>query len=836
MRWLLAVSLSALAFAFSATGTFVPLQTAPGVDYLFVWSGSGVMLMMAVLIAASFGGTYALVVRRAARRGPAVLAKVRTGRWMLPMAWLGLLTLGILPAVPGIGEPAAVVSYFLYDLRWWWVAIVVAWTGWRAHVVLGKPLESVFGFPESLSRPTRLLVLDALLFLVVVGWAIGVSPRLRFTDETFGDEPRYLRYCEAWYQGAGIDVSHNALLSDSALDAPSHVLRNASLFGSAVWDDALSLRSDIRLFLDNPGHFRWNRIPLGRNGFVTGKHRSGVYQLHQPGLSLLLFPGYYLDRHLLSLDAGYQGEFPANLTMTSTSMLFMLGASAVGLFRLLRNGLHSEGVAWLGAAFATVTFPLSAFAFQLYPEVPAFLVIVLVLNFAWFHSAGRTGIDPAKADRLRDLARSTAAGLGCGLLAWLHPRFFLVSALLAAICVARGDRRQRRCVSCAFGLTLFLLLGYNFHITGSWMPNAMYAAAGDTHQIIPGVIVDNLIAYGVHGAWGLLGYAPWLFATAPGLLVLARTHRDLALLIAGLGLSLAIPAAGHALNPAGGTPGRFVVAIVPLMIWPVMVLARRFWCSPAFRVAAVIAMVVSLDMSLSYNWTHVKSFGPMVDHSRSGWKPLLALPAIREYFGDMSQDGYVVFVLLSGALAGASWLAWRRSGARVAHVESGPASLRLTRAVVVVTAAVVVSSSAATRAVGRWTRPDYLLVDAQARREAAVALTALDRCRVCFSSSRQHVSWIWLEPNPARQSRLDVRQDGRTMSLRVTVESAEGVDGFGQVHVDFGDGATARTPVVGWADLSHAYRDAGAYEVVVSVQLRDRTITETRSTRVGGNQ
>jgi hypothetical protein len=53
-----------------------------------------------------------------------------------------------------------------------------------------------------------------------------------------------------------------------------------------------------------------NRV-RGGNGFVAGKN-GGIYQMHQPGTAVVLFPGYLLDRYLLTFKASADGKFPSS--------------------------------------------------------------------------------------------------------------------------------------------------------------------------------------------------------------------------------------------------------------------------------------------------------------------------------------------------------------------------------------------------------------------------------------------------------------------------------------------------------------------------------------------
>src|SRR5262249_40473009 len=150
---------------------------------------------------------------------------------------------------------------------------------------------------------------------------------------------------------------------------------------------------------------KWNRAKAD-NQFVTGIH-GGLYQVHQPGLSLVLLPGYVLDRYLLVADTTGDGWFPAAFPMTTAMMVVTYAACAVPLFQLLRSGLGSELLAVLWAALGMMTLPMAAFPFQFYPELPPLFVILVLTRYVWFEpdSSGAAAI-------------LTGAMAGC--LPWFH--------------------------------------------------------------------------------------------------------------------------------------------------------------------------------------------------------------------------------------------------------------------------------------------------------------------------------------------------------------------------------------------------------------------------------
>src|SRR6185312_3937998 len=109
------------------------------------------------------------------------------GSWLAPLTALGVVVLGILPALPGIGEHGAVVAYFLYDLRWWWALLLLAAAVARADRLIGAPLGSLARAIARSSPALRLLLLDAALFIAVVSWAVTTTA-IRFDHGLSGDE------------------------------------------------------------------------------------------------------------------------------------------------------------------------------------------------------------------------------------------------------------------------------------------------------------------------------------------------------------------------------------------------------------------------------------------------------------------------------------------------------------------------------------------------------------------------------------------------------------------------------------------------------------------------
>jgi hypothetical protein len=814
VRWLAAAGLSCLCFCAAAFGTFVPLRGEGGdIQYLYAWPGGDRLLAIGATVFIAFAGLFAAVVYLARRSGANQAASARGGRWLAPLTLLWLVALGLAPAVPGSGERAAPLAYFFYDLRWWWLGGSLALVLAGIDALIGSPLGGWLTAAARWRPSLRRVFVDALLFTSVIACAIVSTPYLRFTNQVHGDEPKYIRYCELWYQGGGFDISAKKMLADLPADSGPALHRIPGLLLGSMREDAADLAADLSAFAANPRGFRWNRS-TGEEGFVRGKN-GGVYQIYQPGASFTLFPGYFLDRFFSPRAPGEEGEFAPSLVMTNVMLLLMFGASAVVLGRLLRHALASDGLAAAGAALAMLTLPTTAFAFQFYPELPGLLLILLLSSYVLFM--------PTPSVLL-----AAAAGTGAAALAWLHPRFLLVSAVLAACGLMRSSGRGRVALGAAAAIVYCTVFAFNYHVTGSFLPTALWDAARPDEGFNPSRIPLNLIGYALDRTWGLAPHAPILLAVVPGLVLLARESWRRALFVAAVGLALAIPASAHTLNAAGGTPGRLIVAIVPLLVWPIAVLVRRFWSSWTVRALAVVAIVTSLDAGLTYNWNHhEKALGALHAMGRSGWRPNLAFPVIRDS-GWESSGNFALFLAFAGLIVIATIVTVLRSA------RSAPPRAASPPATIIVAAGAflgVVLATAATAVNGDWFRDEYLFGRATARRVAATGLLALDRCRLCVTSHDRSFDWTRLEPNPAHGIHSNLVPNRLGIQLDMAIESDGGWTGFGRMRVDFGDqSGTLWTPVVGEWHLAHEYPRPGEYLVTIWLQLRDGTNRVERRT------
>src|SRR5262245_23820517 len=134
-------------------GVLVPI-TGPGVEYLFVSATRRSALAIAVWTAALLLAAHALLRWRAGRRvvQPPLFSWSDTA-YLAPLCWFAVTALALLILIPPVSRSLAVVSYAIVDMRWWWIALVIAWTARRADARLHGLLRDAVA--SRLDRWTR---------------------------------------------------------------------------------------------------------------------------------------------------------------------------------------------------------------------------------------------------------------------------------------------------------------------------------------------------------------------------------------------------------------------------------------------------------------------------------------------------------------------------------------------------------------------------------------------------------------------------------------------------------------------------------------------------------
>ena len=287
---------------------------------------------------------------------------------------------------------------------------------------------------------------------------------------------------------------------------------------------------------------------------VRGK-QGGVYSVLAPGPSLLLAPALRADR-AVNRARGETGR-----VAVSVLVFCALGAWLVtALFLLVRDATGRAGLA-AALAFGFALVPPFLFYFhQFYPEMLGALVLALAFRAVALRPE-RIQLHPWRLGAL------------LAVLPWLHQKFLpvwgvlLVTTLLvgwlspvARVLDRTGWRWAARLVVPNLA-SLYLFSLYNFAITGSVRPDALFLAWG------PGGVSSERLGQGVLGLlldarFGILPYVPLLMLAAGGLVV-GGARRFAVVLPAALAYYMTVASADN-WSGAVCNLGRYVMPLAPL--------------------------------------------------------------------------------------------------------------------------------------------------------------------------------------------------------------------------------------------------------------------------------
>ena len=723
-----------------ASGVLTPLADS-SIEYLFISATARSAVAFALVTATLLLAAHLTIRRLAARRivQPPLFSWTDTA-YMAPLCWFAISVLALLNLIPSVSRRFTVVSYAIVDLRWWWIGFVLTWTAWRLAARLNgvrdlrpsgqSPTSNaeLAELAETLLSKRELSVLsvlrvqpsrrwsEALLAALAVAWSVAGTPIERTNGGATGDEPKYLRYCENWYQGLGFEVGQIKPMAELPADFRPRLLHNLALLIEVVPGELRNMVVDAARFVRDPSQ-PFNRAQHSGGGFVAGKD-GGTYQMHNPGISALIFPAYLVDRQLAQIVPGSKAQWPEHLPVVNALMVGIYAAWTVLILRFLRRAGASEGVAWVAALAGTFTLPAAAFPFQYYPELVAGLLVTVVAGHLLFASANRR-------------RRAFVVGLLAGCLPWLHVRFSAVTMAfaLAAIVIWRADRRRLLAFLGGIAVPVALFSLYTYRISGSVMPSALWTASGDENNFAWLSMVRNSVAYLVDRDWGLFAHSPVFLLALPGYWWMAKRQPAVAWMSAAVFLALLLPAAGKTLIQT--TPMRLIVAVVPLAATPLVEVLSRG--GRATRIGFALLLLLSLDNAVAYNFHHDRTMDVLLDPSFSGWKVNLLFPyESRQPWQVSMANGVLLIVWLSAIAALLAIPPWldQRATSTPRETEWAPG-----RFVIVTAAMFLAISTVVAAATGAWTGRRYLITAPAAARDAALMLDRLGRCTICYSSA-----------------------------------------------------------------------------------------------------
>lgn len=707
-------------------GAFVPIRVDTIVEYAWVSATARSFVAIVCIVTAAIGASHALVRRFAVRHDaqPPLLTSADVN-YLRPLWCFAATLLPLFDLLRPRVQSLAVLSYAVVDMRWWWGAAVVLWlvrnvdgrlnAGWRSRLAR-----------VDLSRVRWRWLPELSIAVITIAWAYFGTPYLRDDGATIGDEPKYVRYCETLYQGLGFEISQIKPLSQLPPDFRPQLWRNARMLARMLPGELRSLASDAVTYVRDPSH-QFNVARHLEGGFIDGKH-GGMYQVHNPGVSLLMFPAYYIDRTVQPIQPDSPRQWPRRLYAVNALFLAVYAAWTILMFRFLRRCGATTAIAWVVSLVSLLAMPASAFPYQYYPELAAGLFVSAVGAHILFGDERKT-------------ARSFFFGVVTGYLLWLHVRFSIEVLALAAGAIVLWRGQWPRLIAFLAGIAIPLVLFslYVYRITGSALPSAVWSAEGSGENFNFVGMIKNSSGYLVDREWGLFAHAPVFLLALPGYWWMARQKPRIAFLCALIFLALLEPSAGKTLVQT--TPMRLIVAAIPFGAVPLIVMLERR--SRAALTSFWLFAVISLDTALSYNLHHPRSADTLADWSFSGWKFNLLFPYdSRQPWHISTGNGLLLVIWLlvvAGLLVAPAVIDW--SGDGVPRPRQGRRSMPQ-RPVAAAFAAVVLfillgtAGSAMTR---EWTGPKYLMPPQEAAQRAAWMLDEVGDCTFCIWSP---IGWI----------------------------------------------------------------------------------------------
>jgi len=408
--------------------------------------------------------------------------------------------------------------------------------------------------------------------IVFIAYALMTPSWARHWDGHPGNEPKTLRMAVALGHGLTLDVEGvSAAMEALPTRCVAASLRDAA--SSLAGESARMLAALAR----GPRAVGASAIEATRitRQTVRGKD-GGVFHVLAPGVSAILAPALRIDR-ALNLRRGTSGRLGATLLLWNALAAALVSA----LYLLARDATGHKGLSAALAAGFALTPPFLFYFFQFYPEMLGALALALALRVLLFRRWWTT-------------ATMAWMGVLLALLPWLHQKFLPVWGVLAVMAVGKavGEMAPLRAL---LWLTLpqlasaYLFVLYNFAITGSVRPDALYLAWGPA-GVSSARVGQGLLGLLLDARYGILPYAPIYSLAAGGLLLATPGARRLRWALPAMAVYYVTVASADNWSGAVCNLGRYVMPVAP---WAAALVAVAVAVTGHRRGATALALALA---------------------------------------------------------------------------------------------------------------------------------------------------------------------------------------------------------------------------------------------------
>jgi hypothetical protein len=392
-----------------------------------------------------------------------------------------------------------------------------------------------------ISRPGRVLAAALLMFLLLAAaYIASIDIRATRGASITGDEPFYL-------------LTTQSILQDGDLDLTQQYERRS-----------------YQSFFDNPQGL-WRQSVPREDGVLLSPH--------SPGLSVLLIPGF--------AAAGLLGV---------QVQLLVIAALTFSLVYLLVVKVTGEAVwSWLATAAVGLSASTFIYATEVYPEIPAALMLVAALLLVQGQS--RLGI-----------WRALGLAIALSAMVWLGIKYAPLAGLIGLWGLWRMDWQGRTALLVSGLSSAAFFVWFHLRTFGAVTPYSVGVVyAGDTTLSVLGQHFDllgrvyRLLGLFIDQRFGIGRWAPVILLVVPGLALLWR-HGGLARLVLAVILAQLLMATLVAITMMGWWfPGRTLMTVVPLFVLPLtLLLARGSWLGRAcFGLLAAYTLAITIALAIA---------------------------------------------------------------------------------------------------------------------------------------------------------------------------------------------------------------------------------------------
>ncbi len=496
---------------------------------------------------------------------------------------VSVVSLLISPAYPyGLGLAVSL------NLEGWFKSLLTAG-------LFAASLAQAFGVPEfpRLSRVSAPLILLSALFF----FTLATPGDFYREGAGQGNMFKYVRTAEAMAGSGTLDIEKADENPDPTFgEFLSHLPRIAAGFAA---ESRELFRSFARAAVE--GRLYTGELTASRaNRSMFRSAEGGIYYINAPGPGLLLVPAVLFDG---VLNRAFGGERQLSV------ILFWQLLTALLVLEMFRSATDVAGraAAVVSAFAAALAVPLLFYSFQIYPELPAALLLLFAFR--------KLVLDPSPSP-----SGALAAGMALAALPWLHQKYSVVAFVLALFGFTRFvHKRVGRFALEPGKLALFSLpllfsaysiFLYNHALTGSLSPSATFAAVART-SFAPGGLPRGFLGLLFDRENGLFVFAPLYILALVGLPAFFDRNPSLAKPLLVVTLSYVLVIASFPYWPgAVSTMGRYISSILPLLVLPIALVVKRAFDDGVLAGAALALLALSLAVSASFARDLVPSWQP----------------------------------------------------------------------------------------------------------------------------------------------------------------------------------------------------------------------------------